>query len=149
MKKFIAVILMLVCSLTTITVNAETAADTKLTAVNAPDYELVNTGFVYSRDYVTDDEMYSIQLKATNNTSSNVRCDVFAAVYDQNNGLKAATCQEQIIFHDSSNRLIFNIASNFSIGGKGETIKVFLWEHGTLRPLSDALEFRTDESYGS
>lgn len=146
MKKITAVILSILMIAAGTAISAEetdieNAAE--LMAVNE-DYALTNTGFTYSMDYFTNDEMYSISVKAANNTSVNKKCDVIAAVYNKDGILKTVGKQTQMLYHDSVNSIVFNLDTNVNDGGQGSTIKIFLWEHGTMMPLSEAVVFDTN-----
>lgn len=146
MKKITAVILsiLMIAAGTAISAEETDIENTaELMAVNE-DYALSNTGFTYSMDYFTNDEMYNISVKAANNTSVNTRCDMFAAVYNEDGILKVVGKQTQMLYHDSINNIVFNLDTNADNGGQGSTVKVFLWEHNTMRPLSDAVVFDTN-----
>lgn len=146
MKKITAVILsiLMIAAGTAISAEELAAENTMELMAASADYALSNTGFTYSMDYFTNDEMYNISVKATNNTSVNTRCDVIAAVYNKDGVLKVVGKQTQMLYHDSINNIVFNLDTNADNGGQGSTVKVFLWEHDTLRPLSEAVVFDTN-----
>ena len=99
--------------------------------------EYVKSG--YELDYSTTKENYNISLKCHNETRT---ADVYAVLYS--NGLiKEIRKQSLIMLNDSSNSVVFTINSNITNLGQADTIKVFMWESGTVNPLCKNLTINT------
>lgn len=120
----------------------ESNEDVEISNTSSTDYSISYTGFSYSRDYSTNDEMYSISVNTANNTSVSTDCAVIAAIYTEDGLLKNMSKQELKLYGNSTNSLIFNIDSN-AIAGVANRIKVFLWKADSMIPLCDSLVIDT------